>query len=283
MPILARPFEPDPTHPISRVRPTNSRPVMTFWVHLCSRWGWIRVKKRVLRPEPPQPFQVQKRHRFWTCFYFPSELSDHRASPSSDLMVAASRLDDITLGDVLSRASTSLQPPTAAQVAEATAQATLRQAFHGTRTTDEASLVCGLSAKVRARPELRPFTEDLSVNRKEMGYAVAGMLGTMVGAGCANPERSSAGLPTMASKEITPATAQPPVLRVHTLLMEKGRNNAFFAQAGVIVSSSNPTSCRIRESRPFYVYLEADNFGASEITVRDSATGLETTFKVHVI
>ena len=121
------------------------------------------------------------------------------------------------------------------------------------------------------------------MNRKEMGYAVAGMLGTIVGAGCAKPERSSAALPTMASQEVASATAAPPVLRPHTLLMEKGRNNAFFAQAGVIVSSSNPASCRIRESRPFFVYLEADNFGVSEIAVRDSATGLETQFRVHVI
>jgi hypothetical protein len=117
------------------------------------------------------------------------------------------------------------------------------------------------------------------VNRKEMGYAVAGMLGTIAGAGCANPERSTAALPP-ASQELR-ADFTGPALRPTFLTVVLRSVNAFTKNPGTVASSSDPTVCRISET-PDKLDLYAAKAGTSIITLRDVATGSEAKFHIVV-
>jgi hypothetical protein len=125
------------------------------------------------------------------------------------------------------------------------------------------------------------------MNRRELGCTLAGMLGSVVGAGCAAPATGSASLlglrGGLAPSES--ATAATPGLDLIPYLLTLGkRYSSTLVKPAVSlrVTSTAPNICRVQESGN-YVVLYALDLGHCEIHAEDPATGAKAIFHVNVV
>jgi hypothetical protein len=113
------------------------------------------------------------------------------------------------------------------------------------------------------------------MNRKEMGFSVAGMLGALAGTACSPPLKSSA-LP--AASDDVDATAVPLPVNVTEVLLalptSKGSYFSFFRMqktAPCKVTSSDPSVCKVTELPTGAVEFSAVSVGHADVLVDDLA------------
>lgn len=117
------------------------------------------------------------------------------------------------------------------------------------------------------------------MNRKEMGYAVAGMVGAMVGAGCAFPQRSQA-LPAVEQDQaVVPSRIE---VHIFSLALAVNYSSTFYKNEAYKVTSSNKSICRADDYGHAFL-LRALAQGDCTITIEDTLTGTKSSFPVSCL
>jgi hypothetical protein len=118
------------------------------------------------------------------------------------------------------------------------------------------------------------------MNRKEMGLAVAGALGALVGTACSAPQGAS-GLPAL-SANLEPACALGSLISIPELLLAAPSSprspfSTFRARkaARCTVTSLDPAVCTVEEFADGRVVFSAVSVGHARIDVDDSAARKE--------
>jgi hypothetical protein len=126
------------------------------------------------------------------------------------------------------------------------------------------------------------------MNRRELARTLAGMVGSVVGVGCAAPQESNT-LPLglhgrlATAGSATGAAASGLDLVPYVLTLGKRFSSTLVKPAvSLRVTSTAPNICRVQESGN-YVVLYALELGACEIHAEDPATGVKAIFHVNVV
>jgi hypothetical protein len=125
------------------------------------------------------------------------------------------------------------------------------------------------------------------VNRKEMGFTVAGALATLAGSACSSAQKADALPDLIAGRE--PACSKGSLLAITEVVLlapssARSPFSVFRAQKATqcTVTSSDPTVCKVEVRADGRIELSAVSVGHAQIMVDDSAAQKEG-FYVYVV